>query len=63
MMAAILCQCPVCREAAELARLDRDDMEMTRIAIAWVADRYQLDDTDALLHLRLHAINGTGVIQ
>lgn len=62
-MAAILCQCPVCREAEELARRDRDDREMTAIAIAWVADRYRLDDADALRHVRLHGINGTGMIQ
>jgi hypothetical protein len=58
-MAVIVCQCPVCREAAEA----REEREMTLFALAWVAERYRLDDRDAALHLRLHAINGTGVMQ
>jgi hypothetical protein len=58
-----MCQCPTCREAAEAAQRDRDDAEMTRFAVAWIAERYGLDDTDAALHLHRHAINGTGVIQ
>jgi hypothetical protein len=62
-MAVILCQCPVCREAAEAARLDREERAMLLAAIAWVAERYRLDDRDAARYLRLHAINGPGMAQ
>jgi hypothetical protein len=62
-----MCDCPTClhRQAmrARAARIARDDAEMTRFAVAWIAERYRLDDTDAARHLRRHAINGTGVIQ
>lgn len=62
-MAVLVCQCPVCREAAELTRLDREERAMLLAAIAYVADRYRLDDTDALRHIRLHGAAGTGVMQ
>lgn len=58
-----MCNCPICQEAAEAEQRYRDDMEMTAIAVAYVADRYRLDDADAMQHIRLHGINGTGVIQ
>jgi hypothetical protein len=57
------CLCPTCLEAAEQEIRDRQDFEMTRVAIAYVADRYRLDDTEAMQHIRLHGINGTGVVQ
>lgn len=62
-MAAIMCQCPVCQEAEELALLNREDRAMLVAALAYVADRYRLDDTDALQHIRLHGAAGTGVMQ
>lgn len=62
-MAALMCQCPVCREAAEIARRDREEREMLLVALAYVSDRYRLDDTDALQHVRLHGAAGTGVMQ
>lgn len=49
--------------AERAARLARDELEMTVVALAWVAERYGLDDTDAMAHLRAHAIYGTGAIQ
>lgn len=60
-----MCDCPTClhRQAMALRAERRDDAEMTRVAIAWVAERYRLDDADALRHVRLHGINGTGMIQ
>jgi hypothetical protein len=58
-----MCQCPVCREAAENARLERESREMTLVAIAWIAEHHGLDDRDAWRHLRLHAFDGTGVMQ
>lgn len=62
-MSVIMCQCPVCREAAELARRDREEHAMVLAALAYVSDRYRLDDTDALRHIRLHGAVGTGVMQ
>lgn len=62
-----MCDCPTCRHrqamAERAARLARDELEMTVVALAWVAERYGLDDTDAMAHLRAHAIYGTGAIQ
>lgn len=60
-----MCDCPTCLHRQKMAEMAerRDDMEMTRVAIAWVAERHGLDDYDAVRHLRLHAFNGTGVIQ
>jgi hypothetical protein len=62
-----MCDCPTClhrRKMALLAeRLAREDVEMTAIAVAYVADRYRLDDAEAMQHIRLHGINGTGVMQ
>lgn len=60
-----MCQCLQCRvfarvEAEEAERVRR---EMWAAAVAHVAQRYRLDDADALRHVRLHAINGTAVMQ
>jgi hypothetical protein len=49
--------------AARAERLAREDFEMTAIAVAYAAERYRLDDADAARHVRLHAINGPGVMQ
>jgi hypothetical protein len=57
-----MCDCPTCRRKMA-ARRDREDVEMTAIAVAYVADRYRLDDAEAMQHIRLHGINGTGVMQ
>jgi hypothetical protein len=46
-----------------LARRDREEREMLLVALAYVSDRYCLDDTDALQHVRLHGAAGTGVMQ
>lgn len=58
-----MCDCRTCREAEESARRDREDFEMIRVAVAYVADRYRLDDAEAMQHIRLHGIIGPGVIQ
>lgn len=60
-----MCQCLQCRvfariEADEDRRIRR---EMWAAAVAYVAQRYRLDDYDALRHVRLHAINGPGMTQ
>jgi hypothetical protein len=62
-----MCDCPTClhrrKMAARAERLAREDFEMTAIAVAYAAERYRLDDADAARHVRLHAINGPGVMQ
>lgn len=60
-----MCQCFRCQVLAEIdAEADRREIAaMWSIATAHVAERYRLNDADALRHVRLHAINGTGVIQ
>lgn len=58
-----LCDCPICQEAAAEATRAEEDRRMTLFAVAWVAERYGLDDTGAVRHLQRHAIDGTGVLQ
>jgi hypothetical protein len=68
-----MCRCPRCRVFAEIdaeavqreiaALSDQAALGRWAIAIAHVAERYRLDDADAARHVRLHAINGTGVVQ
>lgn len=60
-----MCQCLQCRVFAriEAEEVERIRMEMWFTAIAYVAERYRLDDYDAARHVRLHAINGSGMTQ
>lgn len=60
-----MCRCFRCRVFAEIEaeEVRREVAAMWATAIAHVAERYRLDDADAAHHVRLHAINGTGVIQ
>jgi hypothetical protein len=60
-----MCQCFQCRVFAEIEaeEVRRERAAMWATAIAYVAERYRLDDADALRHVRLHAINGPGVSQ
>jgi hypothetical protein len=57
--------CWKCRAIEEITaeEIRRERAEMWATAIAFVAERYRLDDADALRHVRLHAINGPGVSQ
>jgi hypothetical protein len=57
------CLCPDCREEISAAESLRERAAMWATAIAYVAERYLLDDADALRHVRLHAINGPGITQ
>ena len=56
--------CWKCRAIEEITaeEIRRERAEMWATAIAFVAERYRLDDADALRHVRLHAINGPAVI-
>jgi hypothetical protein len=60
-----MCQCFRCQVLAEIdaEEIRREVAAMWATAIAYVAERYRLDDADALRHVRLHAINGPGVSQ
>jgi hypothetical protein len=60
-----MCMCFRCQVLAEIdaEEIRREVAAMWATAIAFVAERYRLDDADALRHVRLHAINGPGVSQ
>jgi hypothetical protein len=58
-----MCQCCQAFAKIEAEQIRRSRAEMWAIAIAHVAERYRLDDTDATRHVRLHAINGPEMTQ
>jgi hypothetical protein len=51
------------REETPDAEILRERAAMWAAALAYVSERYRLDDADALRHVRLHAINGPGMTQ
>jgi len=59
----ITCQCDTCREIAEAQRRASESWELVMIAAAWMAERHGLDDDEALLHVRLHGVDGTRSVQ
>lgn len=57
--------CWKCQVLEELIaeHVTRFRLEMWATAIAYAAERYRLDDADAMRHVRLHAINGPEMTQ
>jgi hypothetical protein len=62
------CQCAGCRMARDeldptLYTADLEASEMIALAIAAIAERHGLDDTQALMHLKMHAGDWPGTVQ